>query len=810
MNYRCLLFILCLSVAGANDSGARPRPSAIQYLSPLPGAKLVSRETNVIVRFAGGLDRYAVDPAARFTVVGSRSGLHSGTSVVCDDNETILFEPDAPFAPGEDVTVTVRYRHRQRVESESFTFVFSISPKRTKPDLPKPRQFFAAHGIGWDRASGRGQRDRQLRETADFAPPVGFPTMNIGVVDDPGDGFVFLTNFLWVNDPPPSFLMILRNDGTPYFFRRSNSFVLDFKRQSEELLSYYEFGSPGFIVLDSTYTNVDLCACGNGYTVDPHDLQILDNGHHLIICADRQQIDMSQIVPGGNPDAVVIGMVFQELDRSNNVVFEWRSWDHFQITDAIGVDFTDSIVDYVHANALVPDHDGNWLASSRHLSEITKIDRSTGDIIWRWGGKNNQFRFVGDIDDSTGFHYQHDIRRLENGNYMLYDNGNFHTPPHSRAVEYRLDTNDMTATRVWQYRETPDIYANFMGSSQRLPGGNTVIAWGGSVFQPITTLTEVRPDGSKAFELTLTNGTLNYKGYRFPWSGTAPEPYLWEGPFDRQTQTLTLGFDKFGDERVVLYELYAAMGSIPLVLYDSVAVNSVELTGLTPGEKFRFRVRAVDGHSNRSPFSNEISFRYDNTGPAPVGLVGPADGSVLESAGVELTWSKSVDGEGDVLTYAVHILTGADGDAIVIDGIADTSYVYNRSGATPLTEFRWTVCCSDHQFTTSSPDTFTVRSARAGFGVPTSAVLHQNFPNPFNPTTTIRFDLNRGGKVLLDIFNVRGQNVRTLIDETRPAGFWSVEWDGLNNSGVPVGSGVYLYRLTAPGISQAQKMLIVR
>ena len=120
------------------------------------------------------------------------------------------------------------------------------------------------------------------------------------------------------------------------------------------------------------------------------------------------------------------------------------------------------------------------------------------------------------------------------------------------------------------------------------------------------------------------------------------------------------------------------------------------------------------------------------------------------------------------------------------------------------------MCCSDHEFTTTSPDTFTVRSARAGFGVPDAPALHQNFPNPFNPATTIRFDVTSEGAVELKVFNVRGQEVRTLVDEARPAGFWYVEWDGLNNNGTPVGSGVYLYRLTAPGISEARKMLIVR
>jgi len=321
-------------------------------------------------------------------------------------------------------------------------------------------------------------------------------------------------------------------------------------------------------------------------------------------------------------------------------------------------------------------------------------------------------------------------------------------------------------------------------------------------------LTQVRPDGTKAFGLTMTNRTVNYKGYRYPWSGTASEPFLWAGPFDRQTQTLTLGFDKFGDRDVALYEVYSGKDPEPQVLSESSTTNAIDISGLVRGETYRFSVRAVDGKSQQSPFSNEISFRYDNNQPAPVRLVGPVDDSVVETAGVELTWNKSSDSDGDPVTYSVHVFNG--GDVTTIEDIADTSYIYNRSGAEPLSQFLWTVCCSDHEFTTVSPDTFTVLSSRAGFGVPTTPALHQNYPNPFNPATTIRFDLNEEGPVTLRIFNVLGQEVITLVDEARPAGFWSVEWDGLNNSGNPVGSGVYLYRLETPALSQTRKLVIVR
>ncbi len=68
---------------------------------------------------------------------------------------------------------------------------------------------------------------------------------------------------------------------------------------------------------------------------------------------DRQLVGMDTVVTGGNPNAVVTGVVLQELDEDKNLVFQWRSWDHFKITDATDdIILTDSLIDYVHANAI--------------------------------------------------------------------------------------------------------------------------------------------------------------------------------------------------------------------------------------------------------------------------------------------------------------------------------------------------------------------------------------------------------------------------------------------------------------------------
>ena len=234
---------------------------------------------------------------------------------------------------------------------------------------------------------------------------------------------------------------------------------------------------------------------------------------------DPQPVDMSVVVPGGDPNAIVIGLVIQELDTQKNVVFQWRSWDHFEITDGSVSPLstlTGPSVDYVHANALELDHDGHILLCSRHLNEITKIDRQTGEVVWRMGAHavHNDFTFV---DDPRGFSHPHDIRRLANGHLTLYDNGNFLDPLFSRALEYDVDETNKVATLVWEHRNTPDVYAGFMGNTQRLDDGGTVVGWGGTFGNP--KVTQVRADGTTALELGFQNGGLmmSYRAFRFPW-----------------------------------------------------------------------------------------------------------------------------------------------------------------------------------------------------------------------------------------------------------------------------------------------------
>ena len=487
------VLMLCLNAAGRT-------PEHFRYLYPLPGSTMVSPATDIIIR-PDAVSAHGLSPL-HCTPRGAVSGLHDGRTILSDDGETTVFLPAVPFAPGERVTVVITREGAPPAAGSETQFSFTISPHWTP-------------AAQYDPMRGPEAPERGLTRVAAGGLPADFPAITVSIPGTPSPGYLFLSNMTMGSGAPNTpYIMILDTGGQPVAYRRTVSESTDFKLQPNGLLTYDDSGLQCFVALDSTLTPVDQFRCGNGYATNWHELRILPNGHALILGDDPRTVRMDTVVTGGSPSAYVLGIVVQELDRSKNVVFEWRTFDHFAVTDATHLDLTSGYIDAVHSNAIELDTDDNILISSRYLDEITKINRQTGDIIWRLGGKNNQFTFV---NDTLGFRYQHAIRRLPNGHVTLFDNGDFRFPLLSRAVEYALDEVNKKATLVWEYRNTPTIYAPAMGYTQRLPNGNTIVGWGASG----TAVTEVTPSGSVAFQLTFPAGIYSYRAYKFPWNGPA-------------------------------------------------------------------------------------------------------------------------------------------------------------------------------------------------------------------------------------------------------------------------------------------------
>lgn len=324
-----------------------------------------------------------------------------------------------------------------------------------------------------------------------------------------------------------SYFLILDNQGTPLFYSQTQNLgglecsgLFSTRKEIRGLKKKYTW-----YLKNDAFEEVDTFQMGNGYLADSHDFQLLPNGHVLMFCYDQQLIDMRQIVAGGHPTATVTGAVIQELDADKQVIFQWRSWDHIPITDSYR-DLTKKNFGYIHVNAIALDPlDGNIILCCRETSEVVKISRVTGEVMWRMGGRQNEFTFLNEHEENAPryFKLMHSVRRLANGNLIMFDNGadqavGDQERTYSRAVEYALNEPNRTATLVWEYRNDPDILALTGGSVTRLPGGHTVINWGGAAKAGAApAMTEVDPNGQLVYDITPAQAGVTGAFTRIVW-----------------------------------------------------------------------------------------------------------------------------------------------------------------------------------------------------------------------------------------------------------------------------------------------------
>lgn len=189
---------------------------------------------------------------------------------------------------------------------------------------------------------------------------------------------------------------------------------------------------------------------------------------------------------------------------------------------------------------------------------------------------------------------------------------------------------------------------------------------------------------------------------------------------------------------------------------------------------------------------------------------------------VELGNFDAVAGNGEVaLSWSTRSETDNDHFEIQRDGLRITDvpsqgnsatghdYSYVDRGLTNGTTYAYTLIGVDIN---GDREALSTRSAtpRLNAATVTEYALYQNFPNPFNPSTEIRFDVPENTRVELKIFNSLGQWVTTLVDEARPVGAYTVLWNGTNADGMKAPSGLYVYRLKAGNFTEAKKMLLMR
>jgi len=318
--------------------------------------------------------------------------------------------------------------------------------------------------------------------------------------------------------------LIMNDAGEPVWMEPTGAGVMDLRVQAldgQPVLTFWTgtgIGGHGLgkgVIMDNAYRTLHEVQTGNGIQADLHEFTLTSNGTALLTSYPTIQQDLT--AADGPPAGYMYNCHVQEVDvRTGTVLLDWNAMDHIPLTDSYlrpqddpNSDGTTAAKAYdpYHLNSVEADGD-SLLISARHTHALYLVDRTTGTVTWRMGGKHSDFSLGPDAQ----FAWQHDARRQPDGSISMFDNHyDSGTTGTSRGLV--LAVNETTKTAVLQRQFTHAGHrGNAMGSVQHLPNGNVLVGWGTD-----PAVTEFTADGTAVYEATRV-GTGSYRAYRSPWT----------------------------------------------------------------------------------------------------------------------------------------------------------------------------------------------------------------------------------------------------------------------------------------------------
>ena len=491
--------LLIPAANGLAAPAAGPKPVSV---FPSPGTPVASNTTTFSFR---GLKPGNLGPVR---VVGSSSGRHGGRRLVHSDGNGVSFVPRRAFSPGETVSVFTR-KAIKLARGGDFRVRIGRSLGRggIQPVSRVPNRFPRLH-------SKPGLRPPSLDVLTSTEESV------------PGQ-ILFA--------PKQTGLTIADRSGRITWFRPTvfdgGSEVQDFNVQTyrgKRVLTYWKARSQAgndqkgsFNILNRNYTRIARFGMGNGYRPDAHEFVISPRSTALALAYRVVRRDLRKF--GGPRNGRVLDNVVQEIDiRTGAVLFEWHSIGKVGLEASISRPDGRTPWDYFHVNSVEDDGD-SFLVSARKVNTVYRISKRTGRIRWRLRGDGVESRNDFEMGPGTSFGYQHDARRLPNGDISLFDNGVAKSFPNiqdeSSALVLRLrgdsaETRRAGLVKRFVHRPSP-VMSGSQGSAQVLAGGGAFVGWGS-----MPRLTEFTPDGDIAFDATFEQAPVNsYRARKVVWNG---------------------------------------------------------------------------------------------------------------------------------------------------------------------------------------------------------------------------------------------------------------------------------------------------
>ena len=305
-------------------------------------------------------------------------------------------------------------------------------------------------------------------EVTTEALPAGLPTFVAGGADA-SSGYVAMASGLYG--------VVIDNAGRVVWYHRfPNGPWLNFMAQANgrytaRLVTPDQNDIESWVEIDPLGRTTRTLPCHRGLQPRFHDLLIEPDGSYWILCDENRDMDLTS--HGGSAHARVTGQALQHVGASGELLFDWSVFDHFDITDVDPEFRTGPTVNWTHANSLAIDGEGNILVSFRNLNEITSIDRRTGAVLWRLGGRRNQFALA---DGSELFAGQHSVRSLASGEILLLDN--IGSATESRGERWSVNATTRIARMTGSFGSLPGVRTLIGGSVQSVSADRTLVSFG--------------------------------------------------------------------------------------------------------------------------------------------------------------------------------------------------------------------------------------------------------------------------------------------------------------------------------------------
>ena len=428
---------------------------------------------------------------------------------------------------------------------------------------------------------------RVFHSRPDLTPPVVSADVPAGRV---APGYVFLTPN---NGAGPDGPAIVDNTGELVWMRPdATNHATDLRvaaYRGQPVLTWWEgttnggIGSGECVIADTSYQEIARIRAANGRTIDLHELQITPQGTALFF-ADAA-VDGSQRLAGGSPlPWQVMDCSIQEVDIATGaLLWEWHAIDHIGLDESFVGQPTSNrtVYDYVHTNSIQVLPDDSLLVSARNTSTIYRIDRPSGTIRWRLGGRRSDFS----IGAGAAFGWQHDARWRPDGTITVFDD---EAPPvPARALVLRVDEDARTVEPVRALtRRQPDLVSS-QGSVQLLDNANLFVGWGSTPY-----CSEFAPDGTLQFDAAFPAANQSYRAFRFEWhAAPIDEPAL---AVERSGDALTVYASWNGATEVARWDVLGGPDPARLSVAGSAQRTGFETAIRVPAGPSLVAVRAMD------------------------------------------------------------------------------------------------------------------------------------------------------------------------------------------------------------------------